>query len=74
MTIEDDIRAAIKGSGLSQMEIANAAQTSRPNLNAFLAGRRGLGVETLSRIAQVLGYEIVLKRKGKRSGLNAKKP
>ncbi|NYI72000.1 hypothetical protein GGQ54_002560 [Naumannella cuiyingiana] len=49
-----DIRAERLAAGMSQSELARAAQVSQPNLSAYENGRRTPSPEVLDRIGQAL--------------------
>lgn len=57
-TIRQTIAAAVERDGRSQVAIAEAAGMSRPNLNAYLAGRCDLTGESLDRLLRVLGLTV----------------
>jgi transcriptional regulator with XRE-family HTH domain len=57
-TIRQVIAAAVQRDGRSQVAIAEAAGMSRPNLNAYLAGRCDLTGESLDRLLRVLGLRL----------------
>lgn len=57
-TIRQTIAAAVERDGRSQVAIAEAAGMSRPNLNAYLAGRCDLTGESLDRLLRVLRLSV----------------
>jgi transcriptional regulator with XRE-family HTH domain len=61
------IARAIKTSPESPYSIAKGSGVSRSQLSRLLSGERGLNSETIERLAQYLGLEIVIrpKRPGK---------
>ena len=70
MRLSDQIRRAIKSCGLSRYRIAAEADVAESSLSRFLAKEHGLTTETLDRIAEVLGLEVVCR--GPRKGLVAR--
>lgn len=58
-----DLRAAIRSAciarGLSIAELADLADTSRPNLSNFLAGKRELRSDSIERLLDRLDLDIV---------------
>ena len=58
--ISEQLRGAIAESGRSAHDIAVKAGISPPQLYRFLSGERGLSLESLDKISQVLNFEIKL--------------
>lgn len=65
--LHDQIRAYVRASGKTQVEIAEACGVSRPSLNKFLAGKV-LGPASIDRIADHLGLVVVKRRTGGKRG------
>jgi transcriptional regulator with XRE-family HTH domain len=65
--LSDDLRKAIVESGWQQKEIAEAAGIERALLCRFLAGRSGFSMNSLDRLAAVLGLRLV-RTKGAKKG------
>jgi len=64
--ILDDIRKAIKASGKSRYRIAQDTGISQGQLSELMAGTKGLSVESLERLADYLGLEVVTRPKRQR--------
>jgi transcriptional regulator with XRE-family HTH domain len=69
MSFSDQIRAAIRKSGLSRYRLAREAGVDQASLSRFLAGA-GVTTTTLDAIAGVLRLEVTMK--GPRKSLLAK--
>jgi transcriptional regulator with XRE-family HTH domain len=57
--LSDQVRDAVRGSGLLAQEVADRSGIHKSAMSRFLAGERGLSIEGLDRLGQVLGLEIV---------------
>jgi transcriptional regulator with XRE-family HTH domain len=66
--VSDQIRAAIESSGVSRYGIAMATGIDQATLSRFMAGTGGMTVETLGKLAEFLGLQIVVKGKAKGRG------
>jgi len=62
--LADQLRRAIRESGLSPYRVATDAGVDRAVLSRFLRGERGLNLDTASRICELLG--LMLQRTEKR--------
>ena len=62
------IRTAIESSDETPYAIAKGADVARSQLSRLLSGERGLSSETMERLADYLGLEIVVRRKKRRKG------
>ncbi len=63
MAIDDDIRAALAACGRSRYSLAQEMGVAESTLCRFVHGERGLSVENLHRLADLLGLEIVVRPK-----------
>jgi transcriptional regulator with XRE-family HTH domain len=64
-SLTDQIREAVKNSGLSQQQICEQAGIDKGSLSRFVTGERGLSFSHLDKLAEVLGLRITTtKRKG----------
>lgn len=57
-TVSEVVRRAIEESGVSRYELAKRSGVSQSVLSRFVAGDRSINLETLDRLAEVLGIEI----------------
>ena len=64
--LADDVRTAIRESGLSRYEIAKKTGVSQSVLSRFMSGETGMTLATLERIAPLLGLEIVIRKRRKK--------
>jgi transcriptional regulator with XRE-family HTH domain len=62
----DAIRRAVRESGRSQYELAEASGVSRPQLSRLMTGERGLSAANLEALADALGLEFELRPKRQR--------
>ena len=62
----DEIRAAIEHSGTSRYAISKATRISQAQLSRLMAGQSGLSIDSLERLADHLGLEIVIRPKQQR--------
>lgn len=58
----DKVRKAILESGQSPASICKATDVSRSSMSQFLAGDKGLSMDSIDQVLQHLGYRIELKR------------
>jgi transcriptional regulator with XRE-family HTH domain len=58
----DQIRNAVAGSELSRYELCKRTGFDQGALSRFMAGKSGLSLETLDRLAELLGLTVVVKR------------
>lgn len=61
----EQVRELIDGCGESRYTIAKATGISQGQLSSFMAGKKGLGRESLERLLDQPGYEIYVEKKGK---------
>lgn len=57
------IQAAVKSSDETPYAIAKNAKVNRSQLSRLMSGERGLNSETIERLADYLGLEIVIRPK-----------
>ncbi len=57
----DQIRAAVDASGMSRYRICRDIGLSQPTMSRFMAGKSGLSMESLDRLAELLGLAVVCK-------------
>ena len=62
------IAAAVKASDQTPYAIAKDAGVARSQLSRLLSGERGLNSDTIERLADYLGLEIVIRPKRTRKG------
>jgi transcriptional regulator with XRE-family HTH domain len=55
----DQIRAAVDASGLSRYRICHEIELNQGAMSRFMSGKGGLSMDTLDRLAELLGLEIV---------------
>lgn len=63
LSLSDQIRRAVKGCGMSQYRISKEIDLHKSVLSRFMAGRCGLSVETLDRLGDLLGLQVVASAK-----------
>lgn len=56
--LTEDLRAAIKSSGLTHYRLAKDAEINPTLIDRFMAGERGLNLQTAAKIASVLGLQL----------------
>jgi len=66
----DEIRRAISESEHSRYAISKATDIDQGQLSKLMAGKRGLSIESLERLAEFLELEIVIRRKRRRKRSN----
>ncbi len=62
------IQAAVKASERTPYAIAKGAGVARSQLSRLLSGERGLNSETIEKLAEHLGLDIVVRPKRTRKG------
>ncbi len=61
-SFSDELRSAIDESGLTRYAICQAAGIDKASMSKFMSGERGLGLESIDKLAELLGLHIVSKR------------
>ncbi len=61
--LSDQIRQAIADSEHSRYRIAKETELNEGALGAFFHGQRGMSLESLDKLAEFLGLEVVTKRR-----------
>jgi ribosome-binding protein aMBF1 (putative translation factor) len=64
--LSDQVRQAIRASGMSCYAICKRLDFSESVMSKFMRGRCGLSLETIDRLGDLLGLEIVARRPKKR--------
>lgn len=64
----DQLRDAIKAGDKIPIRIAEELGVSRSGLSRWLSGERAIRIQLLEKLADCLGYRIVLEPKTKRKG------
>lgn len=59
------IRKAIERSTLARYEIAKQSGVEESSISRFMSGKRSLSLDSIERLAPVLGLEIIARRKKK---------
>lgn len=65
--ILDEIRTAIAAGHRSRYRIAKDLDISQAQLSRVMSGERGLSIDTLERLSDYLGLEIVIRPKRRRT-------
>jgi len=66
--LSDQMRAAINASELTRYRIAVDAELDHGTLSRFMSCKGGLSIDVLDRLGDVLGLELVKRRRPKRKG------
>jgi len=56
--LSDELREAVEGSGLSRYSIWQQTGIDQGTLSKFMAGDRGLSIESIDKLADLLGLHI----------------
>ena len=62
-TLGEQLREIRKTNGLSQLEVANRLDMTHQEISRIERGLHNMGIESLSKVASELGYEIKLVKK-----------
>ena len=65
-TLSEQLRAAIESSGLTRYRISQETGIDQAALSRFMSGEMGLSTNTLDKMADVLGLELVVKKRNRR--------
>ena len=68
LTLQDQFRSAIEGSGLSLYRIAKDSGIAYQVLHRFARGERDLTLETASRLADYFGMRLTNPRRSRKGG------
>ena len=63
--LSQQIRDAVNASPLSRYRIALQAEIDHGQMSGFMSGKRGLGQDSLDRLADVLGLRVVADKRRK---------
>jgi DNA transposition AAA+ family ATPase len=58
LSLSDELRQAVERSGLSRYSIWQQAGIDQGSLSKFMDGERGLGMESIDKLADLLGLHI----------------
>lgn len=58
MSLSDELRQAVERSGLSRYSIWQQTGIDQGSLSKFMDGERGLGLESIDKLADLLGLHI----------------
>jgi hypothetical protein len=58
LSLSDELRQAVERSGLSRYSIWQQTGIDQGSLSKFMDGERGLGMESIDKIADLLGLHI----------------
>ena len=61
VSLSDELRQAVERSGLSRYAIWQQAGIDQGSMSKFMAGERGLTLESIDKLAELLGLHIVAK-------------
>jgi len=67
--LSEQIRRAVRDSGMSMLAVARAVETDKATMSRFLSGERGLRLATIDKLGALLGLRVVGRtpRKGSKS-------
>lgn len=63
--LSDQFRQAVDASGKSRYRIAKETKISQATLSRFMSGERGLSLEYLDKLAELLELKLVMPRRKK---------
>ena len=66
LSLSDELRQAIERSGVSRYSIWQQTGIDQGSLSKFMDGERGLGMESIDKLADLLGLHIVAKPEPRR--------
>jgi transcriptional regulator with XRE-family HTH domain len=64
----DQIRRAVDSSGMSRYAICKAIGLPQSAMSRFMAGNSGLSLDTLDKLAELLGFSVATRPKRKKVG------
>lgn len=64
----EQVKQALEASGKTRYRVAKESGISQGQLSRLVSGERGLTVDTLEKLADCLGLEIVIRPKRRRKG------
>jgi len=64
--VSERLKRAIRESGMSRYAISQASGVDQATLSKFMSGQRGLTLDSVDKLAGVLGLEMRLITEGKR--------
>jgi DNA transposition AAA+ family ATPase len=67
LSLSDELRQAIERSGVTRYSIWQQTGIDQGSLSKFMDGERGLGLESIDKLAELLGLHIVAKPESSRS-------
>lgn len=59
-TLSDELRDAVEQSGLTRYAIWQETGIDQGTMSKFMAGNRGLSIESIDKLADLLGLHIVI--------------
>jgi len=65
MDLGKEIKDIRKAHGLNQTELAEASEVSLPSITRLEAGKSTIRLDVLTKVANALGYDLVLQLKKK---------
>lgn len=66
LSLSDELRQAVERSGVSRYSIWQQTGIDQGSLSKFMDGERGLGMESIDKLAELLGLHIVAKPEPRR--------
>jgi transcriptional regulator with XRE-family HTH domain len=66
--LSDQIRAAVDTSGMSRYAICKAIELNQGAMSRFMSGKGGLAMDTLDRLAELLGLRITADSQDRKDG------
>ena len=66
LSLSDELRQAIERSGVSRYSIWQQTGIDQGSLSKFMDGERGLSIESIDKLAELLGLHIVAKPEPRR--------
>lgn len=63
-SLSSQLRAAVQSSGMTRRQISDKLGVTEGLLSHFMAGRKGLSMPVIDRLAELLGHELTARNKG----------